>query len=149
MTWLTPREHRPAFRSIYAFCRWADDLGDEVGDPQRSLELLSWWREELRAMYRGETWHPVMIALAETVQQYGIPIEPFDRLISAFEQDQTVREYDTFEQLVDYCHRSANPVGHLVLYVAARTHRKTCIWPISFARGCNSPIFGRTSLATS
>ena len=118
VTWLTPREDRSAFRSIYAFCRWADDLGDEVGDPQRSLELLSWWREELRAMYRGETWHPVMIALAETVQHYGIPIEPFDRLISAFEQDQTVREYDTFEQLGDYCRRSANPVGHLVLYVA-------------------------------
>ena len=44
VTWLTPREHRPAFQSIYAFCRWSDDLGDEVGDPERSLELLSWWR---------------------------------------------------------------------------------------------------------
>ena len=67
VTWLTPREHRPAFQSIYAFCRWSDDLGDEVGDPQRSLELLVWWRGELRAMYRGETRHPVMIALSETV----------------------------------------------------------------------------------
>ncbi len=53
VTWLTPREHRPAFQSIYAFCRWSDDLGDEVGDPARSLELLEWWRGELRAMYRG------------------------------------------------------------------------------------------------
>ena len=118
MTWLTPREYRPAFRSIYAFCRWSDDLGDEVGDRQRSLELLSWWRDELRAMYRGETRHPVMIALSETVERYGIPIEPFDRLISAFEQDQSVSEYETFEQLLDYCQRSANPVGHLVLHVA-------------------------------
>ena len=118
VTWLTPREHRPAFQSIYAFCRWSDDLGDEIGDPRRSLELLSWWREQLRAMYRGETGHPVMIALAETVTHHGIPFEPFDQLISAFEQDQTVGEYQTFEQLLDYCKRSANPVGHLVLHVA-------------------------------
>ena len=118
VTWLTPRQHRAAFRSIYAFCRWSDDLGDEVGDQARSLELLSWWRDQLRAMYRGEARHPVMIALSETVCHYDIPIEPFERLISAFEQDQTVNEYQTFEQLLDYCTRSANPVGHLVLHVA-------------------------------
>jgi squalene synthase HpnC len=117
VTWLTPREYRPAFRSIYAFCRWSDDLGDEVGDPQRSLELLSWWRDQLRAMYRGEARHPVMIALSETVVRHSIPIEPFELLISAFEQDQTVVEYQTFEQLLEYCKRSANPVGHLVLHV--------------------------------
>ena len=58
VTRLTPREHRPAFRSIYAFCRWSDDLGDEVGDAHRSLELLDWWRGELRAMYRGDARHP-------------------------------------------------------------------------------------------
>jgi squalene synthase HpnC len=118
VTWLTPRGYRPAFRSIYAYCRWADDLGDEVGDPRRSLELLSWWRDELLAMYRGKARHPVMIALAETVERYGIPIDPFERLISAFEQDQSITEYATFEELLDYCQRSANPVGHLVLYVA-------------------------------
>jgi squalene synthase HpnC len=118
VTQLTPREHRPALRSIYAFCRWSDDLGDEVGDPQRSLELLDWWRGELRALYDGRAHHPVMIALGETIAQYGIPIEPFDALISAFEQDQSVTEYLTYEQLLDYCARSANPVGHLVLYVA-------------------------------
>jgi squalene synthase HpnC len=118
VTWLTPRQHRAAFQSIYAFCRWSDDLGDEVGDRERSLALLSWWREELKSMYRGGTRHPVMIALAETVERYGIPIEPFESLISAFEQDQTISEYQTFEQLLDYCMRSANPVGHLVLHVA-------------------------------
>jgi squalene synthase HpnC len=118
VTWLTPRAHRPAFQSIYAFCRWSDDLGDEVGDPARSLELLSWWRGELRAMYLGNARHPVMIALAETVDRYAIPVDPFEALISAFEQDQTVTEYLTYGQLVDYCTRSANPVGHLVLYVA-------------------------------
>lgn len=118
VTWLTPRQYRPAFRSIYAFCRWSDDLGDLVGDPRRSLELLSWWRQELQAMYRGESRHPVMIALSETVERHGIPIEPFELLISAFEQDQTVSEYLTFEQLLGYCQRSANPVGHLVLHMA-------------------------------
>ena len=117
-TWLTPRALRPAFRAVYAFCRWSDDLGDEVGDPARSAELLAWWRGELRGMYRGEASHPVMIALAEVVESYDIPIAPFEALISAFEQDQTTTEYATYDQLLDYCTRSADPVGHLVLRLA-------------------------------
>src|SRR4051812_35887591 len=118
VTWLTPRSLRPAFRAIYSFCRWSDDLGDEVGDPARSRELLSWWRGELRDLYEGTARHPVMIALADVVAEYRIPIEPFEALISAFEQDQVVTEYQTYAQLLDYCTRSANPVGHLVLYLA-------------------------------
>ncbi|MDR3622109.1 MAG: squalene synthase HpnC [Paludisphaera borealis] len=118
VTWLTPREHRPAFQSVYAFCRWSDDLGDEIGDPARSLELLDWWRDELRAMYDGRAKHPVMIALRETVEQYGIPPEPFHALIDAFIQDQTVTDYQSYDQLRDYCTRSADPVGRLVLYIA-------------------------------
>jgi squalene synthase HpnC len=118
VTWLTPRPLRPAFRSIYAFCRWSDDLGDEVGDPALARELLSWWRGELRAMYEGRARHPVMVALAETVAEFAIPIGPFEALISAFEQDQEVTDYATYPQLLDYCTRSANPVGHLVLYLA-------------------------------
>src|SRR4051812_13285129 len=117
VTWLTPRPLRPAFRSIYAFCRWSDDLGDEVGDPARSLRLLAWWRGELRAMYEGRATHPVMVALAPIVEEFAIPIQPFEALISAFEQDQAVGEYETFDQLLDYCSRSADPVGHLVLYL--------------------------------
>ncbi len=117
VTWLTPRELRPAFASIYAFCRWSDDLGDEVGDRAESTRLLAWWRNELNAMYAGEARHPVFQALAPTVKEFGIPIEPFAALISAFEQDQIVTEYDTYPQLLDYCTRSANPVGHLVLYL--------------------------------
>ncbi len=118
VTWLTPREHRPAFQSIYAFCRWSDDLGDEVGDTARSLDLLDWWRDQLRALYQGQARHPVMIALAETVAHYQIPIGPFEALVDAFVQDQTVTEYQSYAQLLDYCTRSANPVGHLVLHVA-------------------------------
>jgi squalene synthase HpnC len=123
VTWLTPREYRPAFQSIYSFCRWSDDLGDELGDPERSLESLSWWRDELRAMYKGQAHHPVMLALEETVRTYQIPIDPFEALIDAFVQDQTITEYQTFAQLVDYCTRSANPVGHLVLH-AARSYNQ-------------------------
>lgn len=133
VTWLTPESLRPAFRSVYAFCRWSDDLGDEVGDRDRSRELLGWWRGELRAMFEGETRHPVMVALAETVREFSIPIDPFLALISAFEQDQSVNDYDTYGQLLDYCTRSANPVGHLVLYLGrafdgenARLSDKTC-----------------------
>jgi squalene synthase HpnC len=118
VSWLTPREHRPAFQSIYAFCRWSDDLGDEVHDPGRSLELFDWWQAELRAMFHGEARHPVMVALRETVRRYQIPMEPFEALIDAFRQDQTITEYDSYDQLLDYCTRSANPVGHLVLHVA-------------------------------
>jgi squalene synthase HpnC len=118
VTWLTPPALRPAFRSIYAFCRWSDDLGDEVGDPVRAGALLRWWRGELRAMYAGQARHPVMIALAETTAEFAIPIAPFEALISAFEQDQVVTDYKTYDQLLDYCSRSANPVGHLVLYLA-------------------------------
>jgi squalene synthase HpnC len=118
VTCLTPRRDRPAFQSIYAFCRWSDDLGDELGDTALSLDLLNWWRGELRAMYQGWARHPVMVALAETVAQHRIPIDPFEALIDAFVQDQTVTEYETYSQLLDYCARSANPVGHLVLHVA-------------------------------
>ena len=133
VTWLTPEPLRPAFRSVYAFCRWSDDLGDEVGDRDRSRELLGWWRGELEAMYEGQARHPVMVALAETVREFAIPIEPFLALISAFEQDQTVNDYDAYGQLLDYCTRSANPVGHLVLHLGraydgenARLSDKTC-----------------------
>ena len=118
VTWLTPRHLRQAFAGIYAFCRWSDDLGDEVGDPARSSELLAWWRGELRAMFDGEPpRHPVMVALKETVGEFAIPIDPFEALISAFEQDQVLTEYLTYDQLFDYCTRSANPVGHLVLHL--------------------------------
>jgi squalene synthase HpnC len=118
VTWLTPKELRPAFAAVYAFCRWSDDLGDEVGDTARATELLDWWRGELRAMYEGEARHPVFLALREVVREYGIPIAPFEALISAFRQDQVVTDYATYAQLLDYCTRSADPVGHLVLYLA-------------------------------
>ncbi len=117
VSWLLPRRLHQHFYNIYAYCRWADDLGDEVGDPARSLELLAWWRGELDACIDGTATHPVFIALAETMQKFAIPREPFVDLVSAFEQDQRVTEYDSFTQLHDYCRRSADPVGRLVLFL--------------------------------
>ncbi|QDV36005.1 squalene synthase HpnC [Tautonia plasticadhaerens] len=121
VTHLTPPHLIPAFQAVYAFCRWSDDLGDEVGDRSRATELLSWWRGELRAMFEGEPAHPVMVALRGVVEEFSIPIDPFEALISAFEQDQVVTDYDSYEQLLDYCTRSADPVGRLVLYLG-RAH---------------------------
>ncbi|HWP85058.1 MAG TPA: squalene synthase HpnC [Terriglobia bacterium] len=116
-TLLLPRRLRPHFYAIYAYCRWADDLGDETGDPARSLRLLGLWEEELRACYAGRARHPVFVALAETVREREIPIDPFLDLIAAFRRDQTQTRYQNFSEVLDYCRCSANPVGRLVLYV--------------------------------
>jgi squalene synthase HpnC len=117
VSFLLPKELHQDFYNVYSFCRWADDLGDEIGDPQESLRLLAWWRGELQSMYNGGASHPVFVALKDTVRRHQIPIEPFDRLIQAFEQDQTVTRYRTFTDVFGYCVNSANPVGHLVLYL--------------------------------
>jgi squalene synthase HpnC len=114
---LLPRRLLPHFHTIYAYCRWADDLGDETGGGQRALDLLQWWREELLLCYDGKSRHPVMIALQDTIRRFHIPPTPFLDLIRAFEQDQVVKRHDTYDQLLDYCRYSANPVGHLVLYL--------------------------------
>jgi len=115
---LLPRPLRQHFYNVYAYCRWADDLADEAGDPQRGLTLLDWWEEQLRECYRGRATHPVFVALSETILQFGIPIEPFVDLLVAFRQDQRQTRYETFDQLLNYCRYSANPVGRLVLHLA-------------------------------
>lgn len=115
-TWFLPRRLRPHFQSIYAYCRIADDLGDEVGDARQSLALLDFWNRELDACYRGEARHPVFVALRETIRVCSIPKQPFADLLTAFRQDQTTQRYRTMEDVLDYCRYSANPVGHLVLY---------------------------------
>ncbi len=116
-TWFLPKRLRPHFQSIYAYCRISDDLGDEVGDAQQSLALLDFWNDELDACYQGVTRHPVFVALAETIRVCNIPKTPFADLLVAFRQDQTVTRYRTMEDVFGYCRNSANPVGHLVLYV--------------------------------
>ncbi len=115
VTFLLPRRLHQDFYNVYSFCRWADDLGDEIGDPAESLRLLAWWRRELEAMYAGEVRHPVFVALQGTARKYQLPMQLFSDLISAFEQDQTVTRYQDWTALFGYCRCSANPVGRLVL----------------------------------
>ena len=117
VSWLLPKRLHQHFYNLYAYCRWADDLGDEVADPQRALELLNWWEEELRACYAGKPKHPVFVALAGTIRACEIPMEPFADLLVAFRQDQTVKRYATWDEMIGYCRYSANPVGRLVLYL--------------------------------
>ncbi len=117
VSFLLPAKLHQDFYNVYAFCRWADDLGDEIGDHTESLRLLDWWRGELAGMYQGRAEHPVFVALRETVVRRGIPEEPFADLIRAFVQDQTVTRYRGWDDLLEYCRYSANPVGRLVLYV--------------------------------
>ena len=114
---LLPRHLIRHFHNVYAYCRWADDLADEAGGGQRALALLRWWRAELHRCYEGTPRHPVLIALRDTIRRFAIPPEPFLDLLVAFEQDQRVTRYATFEQLLGYCRNSANPVGRLVLYL--------------------------------
>lgn len=110
-----PRRLRKHVYNIYAYCRVCDDLADETGDPQLSIRLLQWWREELFACFAGRPRHTVFVALKPTIDEFDLPIQPFDDLISAFLQDQRVTRYETYEQLLGYCQRSANPVGRLFL----------------------------------
>ncbi len=115
VTFLLPKHLHQDFYNVYSFCRWADDLGDEIDDPAESLRLLAWWRRELEAMYAGQTRHPVFVALQDTARKYDLPMRLFSDLISAFEQDQVVTRYQNWTDLFGYCRCSANPVGRLVL----------------------------------
>jgi squalene synthase HpnC len=115
-TWFLPKPLRPHFHAIYAYCRISDDLGDEVGDRSVALALLDLWGRELDACYEGRARHPVFVALAETIRACKIPKELFADLLVAFRQDQTVTRYATMDEVLGYCHYSANPVGRLVLY---------------------------------
>ena len=116
-TWFLPARLRQHFFNVYAYCRISDDLGDEVGDSAASLQLLDQWEGELNACYDGHPRHPVFVALSETVRMFEIPKQEFADLLTAFRQDQTVTRYETFVDLLGYCRYSANPVGHLVLYL--------------------------------
>jgi squalene synthase HpnC len=117
VSFLLPKHLHQDFYNVYAFCRWADDMGDEIGDPAESLRLLTWWRNELNRAYAGEASHPVYVALLDTITRHNLPPEPFHDLITAFEHDQRVTRYASWDEVLDYCKYSANPVGRLVLYL--------------------------------
>jgi len=117
VSWLLPKDLHQHFYNVYAYCRWADDLGDEVPQKERALELLDWWERELDDCYHGRPSHPVFVALRETITAKKIPKQPFADLLRAFRQDQNVKRYPTWDSVIGYCVYSANPVGRLVLYL--------------------------------
>jgi squalene synthase HpnC len=117
VSWLLPKDLHQHFYNLYAYCRWADDLGDEIPGNSRALELLDWWEQELNACYEGHPAHPVFVALRETIVAKDIPKQPFADLLRAFRQDQTTKRYQTWNAMIRYCVYSANPVGRLVLYL--------------------------------
>jgi squalene synthase HpnC len=116
-TWFLPKKLRQDFFNVYAYCRISDDLGDEVGDATAALALLTEWQKELDACYDGNPRHPVFVALALTIKTFEIPKHEFSDLLIAFRQDQSVNRFETFNDVLAYCRYSANPVGHLVLYL--------------------------------
>ena len=132
---LLPKRLHQDFYNVYAFCRWADDLGDEMGDPAESLRLLAWWRGELEAMFAGEAKHPVFVALKETARTHNLPREPFEDLIGAFVRDQTVHRYEDWDDLRDYCRGSANPVGRLVLRLCGYADARRDAWSDAICTG--------------
>lgn len=112
---LLPRSLRRHLFALYGFARLVDYAGDEApGDRTALLNLIS---SDVHRLYAGSPRLPVMRELVATVRECGIPREPLDRLIEANHRDQRVRRYETFDELLDYCSCSANPVGELVLHV--------------------------------
>src|ERR1700691_219511 len=102
VSWLLPRHLHQHFYNVYAYCRWSDDLGDEVPDRARALVLLDAWECELRLIYQPHRApaHPVLIALAETVRAKDISVEPFANLLRAFRKDQRVQRYATWHDVL-------------------------------------------------
>ena len=117
---LLPKDKRKYVYAIYAFARAADDFADEEGieggAPKR-VALLDEWNQKLKDCYNGKAYDPIFIALGKTVQDCRIPIKPQEDLLSAFKQDVVKSRYNTFDEVLDYCTRSANPVGRLVLMI--------------------------------
>ena len=118
-SWLLPAAMRPHIAAIYAFARTADDFADEPGrSPDERYRLLNEWSAKLHRSITGEAVDPIFIALAHTICERQLPVQLFDDLLSAFRQDVSVTRYETWDAVLDYCRRSANPVGRLVLRVA-------------------------------
>lgn len=114
---LVPARLRPHVCAVYAFARAADDFADESHYAGRRLELLDGWQAALGACVNGTSGHPVFAALGHTIRAFDMPLAPFSDLLSAFRQDVSVTRYADFARLLDYCRRSADPVGRIVLWL--------------------------------
>lgn len=115
---LLPRALRQDFYNVYAFCRWSDNLADEIEDRSLSQQLFAWWEKQLADCFTGSPTHPVMVALADTIARHQLVIDPFNDLLSAFKQDIYQHEFADEHALLQYCSRSANPVGRILLCLA-------------------------------
>jgi len=119
-SFLIPKDKRKYIYAIYAFARAADDFADEPGiegGKEKRLALLDEWNGKLNDCYKGKLYDPIFIALGETVKDCEIPKELFENLLNAFRQDVVKSRYENFNEVLDYCKNSANPVGRLVLAV--------------------------------
>jgi phytoene synthase len=126
-----PREKRRYVHALYAFARAADDFADERMYEGMRQEKLDEWEARLHAAYRGEAEDPIFLALGETVRRLAVPKELLLDLLSAFRQDTVKNRYATWEELLDYCRRSADPVGRLVLLVFG--YHEPALLPLSDA----------------
>jgi phytoene synthase len=132
---LMPRSARPHVAAVYAFARIADDFADEGARSDTArLALLDDWRVRLHQAASGEPAHDdsdataVFVALGDTMRRYGLGVQLFDDLLSAFRQDVLVKRYETWSDLLDYCRRSANPIGRLVLRIAGHRDARLDDW---------------------
>ncbi|QRF23927.1 squalene synthase HpnC [Alicyclobacillus sp. TC] len=113
ISWFIPKDLRPHFCALYAYCRGVDDLGDEWTGNR--LEALDQWEQQLDLCYNGRPTHPIFRALQISIQTYHLEKRDFLALIEANRMDQSISSYETFSDLAAYCACSANPVGRLVL----------------------------------
>jgi squalene synthase HpnC len=126
-----PKDRRRYVHALYAFARVADDFADEPIYEGVRAQKLDEWEARLHAAYRGEAAGPIFAALGETVRRLEIPKQPLLDLLSAFRQDVVKDRYESWEELLDYCRRSADPVGRLVLLVFG--YRDEALFPFSDA----------------
>lgn len=116
---LLPRRLKPWFFSMYAYCRWSDDLSDEAASPDQGRRDLLQFGEWVEATWRGAPPnHPVFVALADTLTRFDLPKQPFLDLLRAFKWDLDKTRWNDFNELLEYCRYSANPVGRIVLAFA-------------------------------
>ena len=128
VSFLLRKELRDPFYAIYAYCRISDDLADESVSPALALEALADWQKQLDRCFEGQTREgdsPIFPALKDVIDKHGLPKEPFDNLLEAFRRDQVQTRYETWDELLDYCRCSANPVGRIILQLGASASRAT------------------------
>ncbi len=121
-SFLLPQVLRKPFHVVYAYCRLSDDLADESGSPERAMQALTDWQRQLDRCFRGEFQandSPIFPALKDVVDRFALAKKPFDDLLEAFRRDQVQSRYETFDELLDYCRCSADPVGRILLQLGA------------------------------